>query len=64
MLNSLDPVVTQTNLDLLNLDPLTPETRVRLLRFPLGKKDSVLLPLEQITEIIRVNVPDVLLVPE
>ncbi|EGJ30065.1 MULTISPECIES: chemotaxis protein CheW [Moorena] len=64
MLNSLDPVVTQTNLDLLNLDPLTPETRVRLLRFPLGFEDSILLPLEQITEIIRVNLPDVLLVPE
>ena len=64
MLNSLDPVVTQTNLDLLNLEPLAPETRVRLLRFPLGKQDSVLLPLEQITEIIRVNVPDILLVPE
>ncbi|NEO15994.1 MULTISPECIES: chemotaxis protein CheW [Moorena] len=64
MLNSLDPAVTQTNLDLLNLDPLTPETRVRLLRFPLGKDDSVLLPLEQITEIIRVNLPEVLLVPE
>ncbi|AOY80699.1 chemotaxis protein CheW [Moorena producens JHB] len=64
MLNSLDPVVTQTNLDLLNLDPLAPETRVRLLRFPLGFEDSILLPLEQITEIIRVNVLDVLLVPE
>ncbi len=64
MLNSLDPLVTQTNLDLLNLDPLTPETRVRLLRFPLGKQDNILLPLEQITEIIRVNVPDILLVPE
>ncbi|NEO72251.1 chemotaxis protein CheW [Moorena sp. SIO3H5] len=64
MLNSLDPVVTQTNLDLLNLDPLAPETRVRFLRFPLGFEDSILLPLEQITEIIRVNVLDVLLVPE
>ena len=53
-----------TSLDLLTLDPLPPETRQRLLRFPLGLEDSALLPLEQIMEIIRVNVAEILPVPE
>lgn len=52
------------SLDLLNLDPLPPETGERLLRFPLGVKDTALLPLEQIAEIIRVNVGEILPVPE
>jgi positive phototaxis protein PixI len=55
---------TATSLDLLTLDPLPPETRQRLLRFPLGLEDSALLPLEQIAEIIRVNVAEILPVPE
>ncbi|HEY9673277.1 MAG TPA: chemotaxis protein CheW [Waterburya sp.] len=55
---------TATTLDLLTLDPLPLETGERLLRFPLGLQDSALLPLEQITEIIRVNVAEILPVPE
>jgi positive phototaxis protein PixI len=53
-----------TNLDLLGLDSLPPETGERLLRFPLGYEETALLPLEQITEIIRVNVDEILPVPE
>lgn len=54
-----------SSLDLLTLDdPLPPETGERLLRFPLSLNDSALLPLEQIAEIIRVNVADILPVPE
>ncbi len=53
-----------TSLDLLTSEPLPPETRQRLLRFPLGAEDSALLPLEQITEIFRVDVGEILLVPE
>ncbi len=55
---------TATSLDLLTLDPLPPETRQRLLRFPLGLDESALLPLEQIAEIIRVNLAEILPVPE
>lgn len=52
------------SLDLLILDePLPPETRQRLLRFPCWE-ESALLPLEQITEIIRLNVTEILPVPE
>lgn len=69
MLNSLDFVPTATSLDLLTFDllseaPMPPETQQRLLRFPLGLEDSALLPLEQITEIFRVNVAEILPVPE
>jgi positive phototaxis protein PixI len=64
MLPSFDSVLTATSLDLLALDPLPPETRQRLLRFPLGSQDSALLPLEQITEILRVNMGEILPVPE
>ena len=53
------------SLSSLTLDePLPPETRQRLLRFPLGEQDSALLPLEQIAEINRVNVAEILPVPE
>jgi positive phototaxis protein PixI len=61
---------TATSLDLVTLDDLfnealgPSETGERLLRFPLGLEDSALLPLEQITEIIRVNVAEILPVPE
>jgi positive phototaxis protein PixI len=52
------------NFSLLTLDePLPPENRQRLLRFPLGK-ESAMLPLEQIVEILRVNWGEILLVPE
>lgn len=69
MLKSLDFGQTVNSLDGLTLDflseaPLPPETRQRLLRFPLGIEDSALLPLEQITEIFRLNVAEILPVPE
>jgi|SRR4028119_183869 chemotaxis signal transduction protein len=65
MLNSFDWALTATSLELLTLDdPLPPETGERLLRFPLGFQDSALVPLEQITEILRLNVAEILPVPE
>ncbi len=69
MLKSLDILPTASDLDWLAFDllseaPMPPETQQRLLRFPLGLEDSALLPLEQITEIFRVNVADILPVPE
>ncbi|MBI4782373.1 MAG: chemotaxis protein CheW [Oscillatoriophycideae cyanobacterium NC_groundwater_1537_Pr4_S-0.65um_50_18] len=36
----------------------------QILRFPLGLQDSALLPLEQITEILKINSVDVLPIPE
>ncbi len=51
--------------DLLTLDPLPPEPPLsRLLRFPLGSPDSALLPLEHIAEILRIDVVEILPVPE
>jgi len=64
MTNSLDSILLTTSLEPLNLKPLPPETQQRLLRFPLSHQDSGLLPLEQIGEVLRVNVTDILLVPE
>lgn len=65
MLTSLDSLLTASSLDLLTLDePLPTETCQRLLRFPLGLQDSALLPLEQIAEILRVNLAEILPVPE
>jgi positive phototaxis protein PixI len=64
MLTSLDSALTAINLDPLTLDPLPPETRQRLLRFPIGFQDSALLPLEQIAEIFTVNLAEILPVPE
>jgi positive phototaxis protein PixI len=64
--------LSQSSVDLnsrgFDLNPLSPEplpadTRQQLLRFPLGQ-DSALLPLEQIAEIVQVNVPEILPVPE
>ncbi|MBW4633721.1 MAG: chemotaxis protein CheW [Iphinoe sp. HA4291-MV1] len=58
-------VLAVTSLELLGLDPLPPETNLsKLLRFPLGLLDSALLPIEQIAEIIRVNLAEILPVPE
>ncbi|NMG10867.1 chemotaxis protein CheW [Brasilonema sp. UFV-L1] len=58
-------VLVVANLEPLDLDPLPPETNLsKLLRFPLGLEDSVLLPLEQIAEIIKVNLGEILPVPE
>ncbi|MEQ8997046.1 MAG: chemotaxis protein CheW [Coleofasciculus sp. B1-GNL1-01] len=64
MTNSLDSILLTTSLDSLTLKPLPPETQRRLLRFPLSHQDSALLPLEQIGEVLRVNVRDILPVPE
>lgn len=65
MLNPMLVSSTATSLDLLTLDePLPPETGERLLRFPLGQDDSALLPLAQITEVFRVDVAEILPVPE
>ncbi len=65
MIESRDSkLIATSNLDTLMLDPLPPETRVRLLRFPLGSQNSMLLPLEQITEIIKIDVTEILPVPE
>ncbi|MGV0028792.1 chemotaxis protein CheW [Phormidesmis priestleyi] len=46
------------------LDPLPPDTRERLIRVPLDTQDSVLLPLEQLTEILRVDFAEILSIPE
>ncbi|MEQ8539178.1 MAG: chemotaxis protein CheW [Coleofasciculus sp. D1-CHI-01] len=64
MTNSLDSILLTTSLDSLNLKPSPPETQRRLLRFPMSHQDSALLPLEQIGEVLRVNVRDILPVPE
>lgn len=45
-------------------DPLPLEARERLLRFALGTQDSVLLPLAQITEVLRVDLNAILPIPE
>ncbi len=63
-MTSLDSLLTLTTLDPLTLEPLAPETRQRLLRFSLSKEESGLLPLEQITEILRLNWVEILQVPE
>jgi len=64
MTNNLDSLLKPTTLDPLTLEPLPPETRQRLLRFPLSQEESGLLPLEQITEILRLNWVEILPVPE
>lgn len=46
------------------LDSLPPEFHQRFLRVSLGRQDSALVPLEQITEIVKVNPVDILPVPE
>ncbi|MGQ4650078.1 chemotaxis protein CheW [Lyngbya aestuarii] len=63
MVTSLDFALTATDPDFLTLEPLPPETRQRLLRFPLGRQESALLPLEQITEVISVELTQILPVP-
>jgi positive phototaxis protein PixI len=64
MLPSLDSVLTIASLDSLTLDTPPEESRQRLLSFPLGTQNNSLLPLEQITEILRINLSDILRVPE
>lgn len=53
-----------SSLDALLLNPLPPETRTRLIRFGLDEHDSVLLPLEDLIEILSVKSTDVLPIPE
>ena len=65
MLTSSDSALIATNsLDALILDSQPTDTRQRLLRFPLGSQGSALLSLEQITEILRLDLADILPVPE
>jgi positive phototaxis protein PixI len=64
-MNSFDLTLTATNSsDAPILDTIPKESRQRLLRFPLGFQDSAMLPLEQITEILRVDVAEILPLPE
>lgn len=51
------------SLDFLTLEPLPPETRQRLLRFPLQGQETGLVSLEQISEILRLNLTEILPVP-
>jgi positive phototaxis protein PixI len=65
MVKSLDlERIVASQLDALVLNPLPPETRQPMLRFPLGSQDNALIPLEQITEILRVEITEILPVPE
>jgi positive phototaxis protein PixI len=50
--------------DLLNPEPLPADPRQRLLRFSVNDQNSVLLPLEQISEVLQVTLTDILPVPE
>ncbi|WP_088889269.1 chemotaxis protein CheW [Leptolyngbya ohadii] len=64
-MEKLDPgFVAPGRLDALLLDPLPLEVRQRLLRLSLGGQDHVLVPLEQITEILHVEPAAILPIPE
>jgi positive phototaxis protein PixI len=59
------PDLERTNrLNTLTLDPLPPDTRQRSLRFVMGAQDSAIVPLEQITEILHIEIAKILPVPE
>ncbi|MFB2773367.1 chemotaxis protein CheW [Pelatocladus sp. BLCC-F211] len=64
MQSSDSQLIASNSLEALILDPLPPDTRVRLLRFPLGIQNSVLLPLEQIAKIIQINLAEILPIPD
>lgn len=64
MEKSLHLELTASSLDTLLLDPLPPEVRQRLLRFVLSDRDDVLLPLEQVTEVLHIDPADILPIPE
>jgi chemotaxis signal transduction protein len=64
MEKTLNPELSASSLDTLLLDPLPLEVRQRLLRFALSDQDDVLLPLEQVTEVLHVDPADILPVPE
>lgn len=63
-----DSAIATTQLDFLsleslNFEPPPPDTRQRLLRFPLSSQDSGLLPLEDIAEVLQVALADILPIP-
>ncbi|KAM3095107.1 chemotaxis protein CheW [Phormidesmis sp. 146-35] len=64
MMQSSDSALALSSLSALIVGPLPPETRQRLLRFQLGTEDSVLLPLGQITEILKIDGSEILPVPD
>lgn len=64
-MDSFDPLVTTTSLTLLSSDqPRLEESRQKFLRFCLGSQDSGLLALDEISEVLSINVADILPVPE
>lgn len=63
MLPSLDSVLTTANLAQ-SIFVSAEDNRQRLLSFPIGKYRNSLILLEQITEIFRVNLDEILSVPE
>lgn len=68
-MTSSDIAIAMTQHHGLILDPLAmesppSETRQRLLRFPLSDQESVLIPLEQITEVLRLEPTEILPVPD
>jgi positive phototaxis protein PixI len=64
MLTSSDLALTTTSLNPLLSEPLPADTRQKFLRFSLDQQDSALLPLEKITQLLRVNVTEILPIPE
>jgi positive phototaxis protein PixI len=63
MLPSLDLLLkTATTQSLFDTPP--EDNRQRLLNFPIGKYGNSVIPLEQITEILRINLDEILSVPE
>ncbi|BAZ47753.1 putative CheW protein [Nostoc sp. NIES-4103] len=64
MLVSLDSVLKTANLSQSLFDNPIEDNRQRFLSFPVGTFGNSLIPLEQITEIMRISLDDVLSVPE
>ncbi|MBD2775894.1 chemotaxis protein CheW [Iningainema tapete] len=64
MLPSLDSILTTTNLNQSIFDIPVEDNRQRFLSFPIGTYGNSLIPLDQITEILRVNLEEILSVPE
>lgn len=64
MLPSLDSVLKTTSLAQSLLDCPREDNRQRLLSFPIGTFGNSLISLEQITEIMRINLDDILSVPD
>ncbi|GAA6620968.1 chemotaxis protein CheW [Scytonema sp. NUACC26] len=57
--------LTAINLDPLGLNPLPPEKNLsKFLRFPLDSQNSALISLEEVAEVIKVNIVDILPIPE